>query len=55
MTARPGRIKAIFDIDLERPRDSSTIVGTERFNHFAGMIWRELREESIKGFRQSNL
>jgi NitT/TauT family transport system ATP-binding protein len=54
MTARPGRIKAIFDIDLGRPRDSS-IVGTERFNHFAGMIWKELREESIKGFKQSNL
>jgi len=34
MTARPGRIAEIINIDLPRPRDLS-IINTERFGRYA--------------------
>jgi NitT/TauT family transport system ATP-binding protein len=52
MTARPGRVKAVFDIGLPHPRDS-TIIASERFGRLVGQVWGALREESIKGFKQS--
>lgn len=53
MTARPGKIKAILGVDLERPR-SSEIIASEKFGKFVGQIWMLLREESLKGFKQAN-
>lgn len=52
MTARPGRVKAIVDIDLPHPRDSS-IIESDRFGHLVARVWSALREESIKSFKQS--
>ena len=52
MTARPGRVKSIVDIDLPHPRDS-TIIASERFGRLVGQVWGALREESIKSFKQS--
>jgi NitT/TauT family transport system ATP-binding protein len=52
MTARPGRIKSIVDIDLPHPRDSS-IIASDRFGKLVGQVWGALREESLKGFRQT--
>jgi NitT/TauT family transport system ATP-binding protein len=52
MTARPGRVKSIVDIDLPHPRDSS-IIASEPFGRLVGQVWGALREESIKGFKQS--
>jgi NitT/TauT family transport system ATP-binding protein len=52
MTARPGRIKEIVAIDLPQPRDSS-IIASERFGRLVAQVWSALREESIKGFRQT--
>jgi NitT/TauT family transport system ATP-binding protein len=52
MTARPGRIKEIVQIDLPRPRDS-TIIASDRFGRLVGQVWSALREESLKGFRQT--
>lgn len=49
MTARPGRIKRVFEIDLPRPRDSS-VIGSDRFGKYVAEVWKELREESLKGF-----
>ncbi len=51
MTARPGRVKAVFKIDLPHPRDS-TIIASDRFGRFVGQVWGTLREESLKGFQQ---
>jgi ABC-type enterochelin transport system ATPase subunit len=51
MTARPGKIKAIVEIDLERPR-TSEIIASQKFGRFVGQIWMLLREESLKGFKQ---
>jgi NitT/TauT family transport system ATP-binding protein len=52
MTARPGRVKSIVDIDLPHPRDS-TIIASDRFGRLVGQVWSALREESIKSFKQS--
>jgi NitT/TauT family transport system ATP-binding protein len=51
MTARPGKIKTVVEIDLERPR-SSEIIGSEKFGRLVGRIWAALREESLKSFQQ---
>ncbi len=52
MTARPGRIKETFQIDLPRPRDS-TIIASDRFGRLVGQVWSTLREESLRGFEQA--
>lgn len=48
MTAHPGTIKAIIDVDLPRPRDISKIRTTLRYNELFQMIWQSLREEVLK-------
>jgi NitT/TauT family transport system ATP-binding protein len=52
MTARPGRVKSVVHIDLPHPRDSS-IIASDRFGKLVGQVWGALREESIKGFKQT--
>jgi NitT/TauT family transport system ATP-binding protein len=52
MTARPGRVKSIVGVDLPHPRDSS-IIASERFGRLVAQVWADLREESIKSFKQS--
>jgi NitT/TauT family transport system ATP-binding protein len=52
MTARPGRVKSIIDIDLPHPRDSS-IIASDRFGRLVGQVWSALREESIKSFQHA--
>ncbi|QJW48821.1 ABC transporter ATP-binding protein [bacterium BFN5] len=48
MTAHPGRIKTIIDIDLPRPRDISEIRTTVHYNELFQKIWLSLREEVLK-------
>lgn len=50
MSARPGTIRKVVEVDLERPRDSS-IVGTPEFGHITGEVWQVLREESMKALK----
>ena len=47
MTSRPSTIKEIVKIDIERPRDTSTIT-TKRFHELTDYLWTLLREESLK-------
>jgi len=54
MTARPGKVKSIVDIDLPHPRDSM-IIASERFGRLVGQVWSALREESIRSFKQTEL
>ncbi|PSR24504.1 MAG: mannosyltransferase [Sulfobacillus thermosulfidooxidans] len=45
LTARPGRIKRIFDIDLPRPRDIAEIRANPHFAELFTEIWALLRDE----------
>jgi NitT/TauT family transport system ATP-binding protein len=44
MTARPGRISELIDIDLPRPR-SLEIKRTPEFAHYVDQIWRRIEKE----------
>lgn len=52
LSARPGRIKAVVPVDFPRPRDS-TLLATDHFAELVGEVWSVLREESLKGFAQT--
>lgn len=45
MTAHPGTVKKIYDIDLPRPRNMMEIRKTQDFMRLFSTIWGELREE----------
>jgi len=48
LTARPGRIKDVVYVDIERPR-STDVIGTERFNRLTETIWDLLKSEAREG------
>jgi NitT/TauT family transport system ATP-binding protein len=43
MSDRPGTIRELIDIDLERPRNTD-IIGTESFNRSQARIWKLIKE-----------
>jgi NitT/TauT family transport system ATP-binding protein len=45
ISQRPGRIREIIDIDIERPRGMD-IIGTQEFNQAQSRIWELIKEES---------
>lgn len=45
MTAHPGVIKNIFSVNIERPRNMSTIRSLQSFNSLFSSIWTELKDE----------
>ncbi len=49
MTARPGRVKRIFDVDLPRPRSVLSLQGDDRFHRIYEELWADLREEVVGG------
>jgi NitT/TauT family transport system ATP-binding protein len=48
-SARPGRIRAIRDIRLPRPRDVFRIRFAEAFAHLHEALWDELKDEVTRG------
>jgi len=52
MSARPGEIKKLVDVPIERPRDAE-VVTTDAFNELVDDIWGVLREEAQRGLDQS--
>ncbi len=48
-SARPGRIKESFEINLPRPRDAVTLRETPRYAELFSHVWHSLGEEFIKG------
>jgi NitT/TauT family transport system ATP-binding protein len=48
LTARPASIKAIFDVDLPRPRDRAS----DPFAHIRSEVLEDLTEEVLKGAAQ---
>jgi NitT/TauT family transport system ATP-binding protein len=48
MTAHPGTVKSIINIDLPRPRDVNSIRTTLDYNRLFETIWLNLRDEVLK-------
>jgi sulfonate transport system ATP-binding protein len=48
-SARPGRIRAVRDIDLTRPRDVFTVRFGADFARLHEALWDELKDEVVKG------
>lgn len=51
-SARPGRIKEVFEVDLPRPRDAVSLPETPRYGELFSSIWHSLGEEFMKGRSQ---
>jgi len=50
-SARPGRIKDMFDVDFARPRDAVKVRETARYAELFQHIWHSLGEEFVRGRR----
>src|SRR5271157_6667184 len=48
-SARPGRIRAVREIDLQRPRDVFTVRFGADFARLHEALWNELKDEVVKG------
>jgi len=53
MTTRPGRIKSVIDIDLDRSRHREDIVTSADFERLRNRVWLDVREEVLKHYAQS--
>ena len=53
MTARPGRIKEVIDVDLPRPR-SLELIGTKAFGELFDRTFHLIREEVMKSLVQQS-
>jgi NitT/TauT family transport system ATP-binding protein len=49
LSARPGRMKEVFDIDFPRPRDAVKLRELPEYSHAFSNIWHSLGEEFRKG------
>jgi NitT/TauT family transport system ATP-binding protein len=48
LSARPGRIKEIFDVPFARPRDAVTLRETAEYSALFSRVWHSLGEEFRK-------
>jgi NitT/TauT family transport system ATP-binding protein len=53
MTARPGRIKSVVDIDLDRSRHREDVVTSPEFARLKNRVWLDVREEVLKHYALS--
>jgi NitT/TauT family transport system ATP-binding protein len=54
MTVSPGTVKAVFDIDLERPRGAVQEIRFDpRFLELHHQIWESLREEVQRAYERT--
>jgi NitT/TauT family transport system ATP-binding protein len=52
LSARPGMIKDVFEVDFARPRDAVKVRETPRYAELFQHIWHSLGEEFVKGRSQ---
>jgi NitT/TauT family transport system ATP-binding protein len=52
MTSRPGQIKAVLEVGIERPRDLS-VKRTPRFLELVDAIWKMIEEEVKAALRMT--
>ena len=50
MTARPGRIKGVVDIELDRSCHREDVVTSPEFARLRNRVWLEVREEVLKHY-----
>ena len=48
MTARPGRIKRVLQVDLPRPRSVVTLQSDEGYHRIYQQLWSDLSEEVVR-------
>lgn len=48
LSARPGRLKEIFEVPFPRPRDAITLKETEEYSRLFSRVWHSLGEEFQK-------
>ena len=53
MTTRPGRIKSVIDIDLDRSRHREDVVTSAEFAQLRNRVWLDVREEVLKHYAAS--
>ena len=53
MTTRPGRIKSVIDIDLDRSRHREDVVTSAEFAQLRNRVWLDVREEVLKHYAGS--
>jgi NitT/TauT family transport system ATP-binding protein len=50
MSARPGRIKRVVDVDLDRSRDREEVVTSSDFARLRNRVWLDVREEVLRHY-----
>jgi NitT/TauT family transport system ATP-binding protein len=53
LTAGPATVKAVYDIDLPRPRVTAEIRYQPRFIEISKLIWNDLRDEVLISYERS--
>ena len=53
MTASPGRVKAVYAIDLPRPRSVTEVRFHPEFGRLYETIWKDLKDEVRLGYERS--
>jgi NitT/TauT family transport system ATP-binding protein len=53
MTTRPGRIKNIVDINLDRSRNREETITSPEFSELRNRVWLEVREEVLKYYESA--
>jgi NitT/TauT family transport system ATP-binding protein len=48
MSARPGRIKRVIDVDLDRSREREEVVTSPEFARLRNEVWLDVREEVLR-------
>jgi NitT/TauT family transport system ATP-binding protein len=53
LTAGPATVKAVYDIDLPRPRITAEVRYQKHFIELSQLIWNDLRDEVLIGYQQT--
>jgi len=51
MSARPGRIKGVFDVNIRRGRRDPAVKATAEFNSLAEQVWGLIKDEVLDSLR----